>query len=300
MMIENKVLVTIAIPFYNSEKYLASAIQSVINQTYKNWELLLIDDGGKDNSMSIARKFASRDARIRIISDGENKGLACRLNESISMAKGYIYARMDDDDIMAIDRIETQVSYLLAHPNVDVVGSSSMIIDDKSIVLSSANMKGVYDGFMHPTVCARTEWFRKNPYNVEFRRCQDKELWLRSVNTSQFYNIERPLLFYREIGIPTFKKYRLAQYTLLGMFANYKHYSKPFSWFITNSVNAYSKIFVYALFALVGKLDYLISHRKRKPLPKTLWLTKKDLEKAINPNQCCLNREQELSNETHR
>lgn len=280
-MIENNVLVTIAIPFYNSEKYLAYAIQSVINQTYQNWELLLMDDGGRDGSMSLAREFASHDARIRIVSDGENRGLAYRLNESIAMAKGEIYVRMDDDDIMVCDRIETQVTYLLTHPNVDVVGSSAMIIDDRSHIMSSANMKDTNDGFMHPTVCARTEWFRRNPYNIAFRRCQDKELWLRTANTCQFYNIERPLLFYREIGIPTFKKYRLAQHTLLRMFAKYKHYSKPFSWFIANTIKTCSKILVYAFFDSVGKLDYLISRRKRKPLPDEMWLTEEDLKQAI-------------------
>ena len=179
-MIKNNVLVTMAIPFYNSERYLASAIQSVINQTYQNWELLLMDDGGLDSSIFIAREFALHDARIRIVSDGENKGLACRLNESIAIAKGEIYARMDDDDIMTIDRIEEQVRYLEEHPEVDVIGSSAIVIDENNNIKLSIDQSGCTDGFLHPTVTGRTVWFQKNIYDERYRRCQDFELWLRA------------------------------------------------------------------------------------------------------------------------
>ena len=76
---DNKNLVTIAIPFFNSEKYLSFAIQSVINQSYSEWEIILIDDGSTDNSLEIAKSFESKDARIKVFSDGKNKGLLARL-----------------------------------------------------------------------------------------------------------------------------------------------------------------------------------------------------------------------------
>ena len=99
-MRDHNIFVTIAIPFYNSECFLADAIQSVVNQTYINWELLLMDDNGTDGSRKIAEKFAAKDKRIRLVSDNENHGLPSRLNESVELAKGEIYVRMDDDDIM--------------------------------------------------------------------------------------------------------------------------------------------------------------------------------------------------------
>lgn len=205
-MTNKNTFVTIAIPFYNSELFLADAIQSVVNQTHKNWELLLINDGCTDSSPEIAQQYSKTDERIKYISDGKNRGLVYRLNESVQVAKGFYYARMDADDIMAIDRIETQVMYLEQHPDVDIVGSSAMIIDDKNNIIRSSDMSDISTGFIHPTVCGRTDWFRKNKYNEKCHRCQDCELWLRTARSSKFYNISRPLLFYREFGIPSLKK----------------------------------------------------------------------------------------------
>ena len=95
-------LVTIAIPVYNGMPYLRDTIQSVVNQTYSDWELYLINDGSTDDSLTIMQSFAMCDSRIHIISDGENHGLILRLNQSVSMCDTKYYARMDADDIMYI------------------------------------------------------------------------------------------------------------------------------------------------------------------------------------------------------
>ena len=121
-------MVTIGLPFYNAEKYLALAIESVLQQTYTNWELLLLDDGSTDNSLSIAQSYAQKDSRIKVISDGKNKNLATRLNELPSLAQGLYLARMDADDIMHSARIERQLSVLKAHPEIDVLGTNAYII----------------------------------------------------------------------------------------------------------------------------------------------------------------------------
>ena len=88
-------LVTIAIPIYNAEKFLQYAVQSVLNQTYTNWELLLMEDGSTDSTLPICCEYVKRDKRISLIRDGINRGLIYRLNESIQLAKGKYYARMD-------------------------------------------------------------------------------------------------------------------------------------------------------------------------------------------------------------
>ena len=271
-MRDHNIFVTIAIPFYNSECFLADAIQSVVNQTYINWELLLMDDNGTDGSRKIAEKFAAKDKRIRFVSDNENHGLPSRLNESVELAKGEIYVRMDDDDIMVADRVETQVEYLLEHPDVDVVGASAMIIDDKNNIIRSSDMSGVSTGFIHPTVCGRTEWFRRNKYNEKCRRCQDCELWLRTAGSSNFYNIERPLLFYREFGIPSLKKNLKAHQAQRYIYRGYKQYGKSFAWYLKSIIVTYVKDAVYLFFAAIGKMDFLVGMRKRKQLPKELWL----------------------------
>ena len=281
-MIENEVLVTIAIPIYNAEAYLAYAIQSVINQSYQNWELLLMCDGSSDNSTTIAAAYAKKDNRIKLVDDRINKGLIYRLNQSIDMAKGKYYARMDADDIMVVSRIEEQVTFLDAHPEVDVCGASIMTIDNENRIMGSGLSEGNVNGFIHPTVMGRTSWFKSNPYADWALRAEDFELWSRTSSVSNFYAIGKPLLFYREFGIPTFRKYYLSQRTLLKIFRRYQHYSKSFSWFITNTIKICSKIMVYAIFATMGKSDYLISRRRRQPIPKKLWLTDADIIKSIN------------------
>lgn len=106
---------------------MSDAICSVLNQSYIDWELLLLDDGSTDESLNIAKSFT--DGRIKIISDGMNRGLIYRLNESINMARGKFYARMDADDIMHPDRIKKQVECLSRNVRVDVVGTAWYSID---------------------------------------------------------------------------------------------------------------------------------------------------------------------------
>lgn len=107
----SEVLVTITIPIYNAMSYLKDSIQSVINQTYKDWILYLINDGSSDDSLAVMREFAEKDSRIKIIDDGLNRGLIERLNGSIAMCETKYYARMDADDIMYVTRIEEQVNF---------------------------------------------------------------------------------------------------------------------------------------------------------------------------------------------
>ena len=132
---DRNTLVSIVIPVYNGEVYLRDAIQSVVNQTFQNWKLYLINDGSTDGSLVIMEEYALRDARIKVIDDGQNKGLVTRLNQSVEIAVGKYYARMDADDIMYITRIEEQVTFLESHPDVDVLGTSIMIIDNNNDIV---------------------------------------------------------------------------------------------------------------------------------------------------------------------
>lgn len=278
----NYTLVTIAIPFYNSEEYLSYSILSVINQTYRNWELILIDDGGFDNSLRIANEFANKDKRIRVVSDGLNKGLASRLNESVKMAKGEYYARMDADDIMATDRIEKQVIYLISHPGVNVIGCSAMIIDDNNNITHSVNQSGITDSFIHPTVMAKTLWFKNNPYDERQRRCQDYELWLRTAGESVFYNMPEPLLFYREYETLSLKKQKAAHNALVPVYSNYRKYSKSFLWSLKKKVSSYIKLAIYIFFDSLGKMETLNKWRWHRELPSDDLLSDVDLKKSIN------------------
>lgn len=275
-------LVTIAIPIYNAERFLIDAVQSCINQTYRNWELLLMCDGSTDNSVAIANAMAAKDNRIQVLDDGENKGLIYRLNQSINIARGEFYARMDADDIMYTTRIAEQVDFLESHSEIDLVGSSIMTIDDKNNIIGSGYYNGVVHSFVHPSVMGRTKWFKENLYALWPTRAEDKELWLRTSSISNFYAIGKPLLFYREFGVPTFQKYYATQKTLLRIYSSYKRYDKSLLWCIKNYIITIFKIIFSALFALLGMSEFVVRMRTRHPVPFEMLLTSDDLTKSIS------------------
>lgn len=277
----NTPLVTIAIPIYNAEKYLENAIQSCINQTYQKWELLLMCDGSTDKSNNIALSMSLKDDRIKVVDDGMNKGLIYRLNQSVQMARGVLYSRMDADDIMYVTRIEEQVKYLQMHPEIDVLGTSIMTIDNENHIVGSGLSSGFVQSFVHPTVMGKTEWFRNNPYSSWAHRAEDFELWSRTSSKSVFYALDKPLLFYREFGVPTLKKTIQSLLTVFKISLRFSQYRKPFSWFIKNSLGSIFKVLIYTILTVFGLSDYIPKLRRRTPLPENKRLTMDNLNKSI-------------------
>lgn len=192
-------LVTIGVPAYNAGTTIGAMIASVLGQSYGNWELLIVDDGSKDDTVSVAKSF--EDSRIKVFSDGENRKIAARLNQLVGMASGRFFARMDADDEMLPDRLERQVGYLLAHPEVDVLGGGAIIIDETGTVLGVRNVVAApmeVSSFIHPTVMGKTEWFRNNRYDERFSGCEDSELWLRAKKSSAFHLLDGAVIRYRD------------------------------------------------------------------------------------------------------
>jgi len=257
--------VSVGISFYNAADYLGYSIQSVLNQTYSDFELLLINDGSMDDSVLIAKSF--NDSRIRLFSDGLNKGLAERLNELVLLSEGKYFVRMDADDIMLPNRLEVQMTYLLKHPKVDVVGSAACSIDrDNHIIgMLSANPhpKSVMDVFnhrcfVHPTIFALRSWFINNPYDERSLRMEDFNLWIRTINTNNFRNLDTPLIYYRSVGMPYLSKY------LKSMSGERRELSKlsiGFNQYICILIKNYLKCVVYIIFSIFGIRDVLIKNR---------------------------------------
>lgn len=201
--------ISIGIPFFNAEKYLEDAIKSVLAQTFKNWELILVDDGSTDRSLEIAQSFV--DPRIRIISDGYNRRLPYRLNQIINEAKYDLIARMDADDLMAVDRLEKQVKVLNENPEIDLVVTSLYSIGNKNEILgkrifSNHQMqpKEILQGLtnlLHPSLLARKAWCQRNPYQIDNCLAEDYELWLSAAikNDFNYLVMQEPLYFYREV-----------------------------------------------------------------------------------------------------
>ena len=202
---EHAPLVTIAIPVYNCERTIQKAIKSVLVQSFSDYELLIYDDGSSDNTINIIEEFS--DPRIRLFKDGSNKGIASRLNQLIELASGDYFLRMDGDDMMFPDRVEKQVSYLQENPDVDIVGSSAVVIDEYDNIIGKRGgtcRLGSFDDlfksarFIHPTVAGKTGWFRRWKYDENLSGCEDMDLWIRSYKESVFSDYNEPLLFYRE------------------------------------------------------------------------------------------------------
>ncbi|MFC4817387.1 glycosyltransferase family 2 protein [Flavobacterium sp. GCM10023249] len=257
-------LVTIGVPFFNVENHLGDCIKSILNQTYQNLEIILVDDGSKDGSLEIVKQF--EDPRIKIISDGENKGLIFRLNQLIDLAQGKYFARMDADDIMFPERIEKQLALLEKNPHADVTHSDAVSIDDENNILGykhSSVIKTRRDTLdekvpIHPTVFAKTKWFKKHMYSNDFVRVEDFELWNRSINDSVFLNISEPLLFYREISTNNSSKFLTS---LPGKKKFAKEYNLSFSDKFRIVYLNYFK-FIYCRVFEILQLDYLsVRHR---------------------------------------
>lgn len=212
-------LVSIGMPILNCEKTLIPAVQSILNQTYSNWELFLIDDGSTDKTLEIARSF--KDSRIQIIADGLNQQLSNRLNEAICMSKGKYFARMDGDDISYPERLEIQVEYLENHPDIDLMGTGMIVFgkDGNSngkfsetkthTELCSSPWNSI--GMSHPTWMGRLEWFRNFQYRPEAIRIEDQDILLRSYQQSRFAVIPNVLLGYRVESV-SLKKTLLSRY----------------------------------------------------------------------------------------
>ena len=219
-------LVTIGIPVYNSEKFLAQAINSVLRQSYSNFELIITDDGSTDASVSIAQSF--KDDRIKVIVDGQNRGISYRLNQQIELANGFFFARMDADDIMYPKRIEEQVRFMMEHPQTDIVGTAVCVIDDNNEILGyrkASHKKTQAEAlqgavFVHPSVLGRTSWFKQHLYKEEFIGMEDYELWIRTIEKSSFAYIDDILLFYRDPLKFKLKTYLFRQQQLRKFFRN--------------------------------------------------------------------------------
>ena len=209
----NSPLVSIILSAKNEEVHLRSALDSILAQTFTNWECLIFDDGSSDSTPRIAANCAESDARFRIFSSPESMGLAPRLNQLALEARGSLIARMDADDVMLPDRLASQVAFFdgLDPERRDhtVLGGSVVLMSPEGQDLGNraAPTKAKlsireFPPVLHPTVMASTTWFHTFPYDEseKFRRAEDSELWVRSHRTTTFANLSEPVLRYRTIN----------------------------------------------------------------------------------------------------
>ena len=196
-------------PCYNSEKYISEAIESVLDQTFEDFELLIFEDGSTDNSLTILKSFEEVDDRIRIFYDGENKGYLERLNYGLSVAKGKYIARMDSDDICHPQRFELQYQYLESNPEVGVLATDIECIDEygfdqKNWIVSLP--KQFYtmallfkNNICHPSVMLRKSELERSSfeYNKDYDTAEDYKAWVDFSKHTQIECLDKVLLKYR-------------------------------------------------------------------------------------------------------
>lgn len=260
--------VSIGIPFYNAENFLGNTIKSIIAQQYSCWELILVDDGSSDNSLNIAKYYANRDSRIRLISDGENKKLPARLNQLISESKGAYVARMDADDIMHPQRLEKQLQFLEKNKHYDLVSSGLISIDSQNKVKGFRCVSQLYDEFsspnlsypiVHPSIMARKSWYERNQYSLAYPRAEDFELWTRAIKSKDFKMAVLPdlLLYYREEGNLSIDKIINSYKDTLKIYSKY-HSSSNID---IEVLKLNFKIIISKLFYYTGNLQNLAMRR---------------------------------------
>ncbi len=175
---------------YNAEETLRCALDSILSQTYFDWELIICDDGSTDGSYEIAQEFFRKyPEKIILLHHDTNEGLASSLNDCLAVARGEYIARMDADDESLPNRFHRQMAYLESHPDVDLVGCAMRVFcgDEDWGVISPRERPTKLDlggsvPFPHPTILARRRVFDElKGYKVSAltRRCEDRELWYR-------------------------------------------------------------------------------------------------------------------------
>ncbi len=212
---------SVVMPVRNGEPFLSVAIQSVLSQTYSDFEFIIVDDGSSDETPSILRGFASADSRIRLFKTS-GEGIVAALNLAIEMARGDFVARMDSDDIALPERFAIQTEALQSRPDHVAIGSNAIVIDSSgrdtgAKLVPTESFPATAEllqrnTFLHPTIMMR----RAAVVSVGLYRsaciyAEDYDLWLRLAEIGEMENMREPLLRFRMHAHQTSKTRRLKQ-----------------------------------------------------------------------------------------
>lgn len=200
--------VTVLMPVYNADRYLVPAIESILRQTFKEFELLIINDASTDGSGKIIASFS--DKRLRVVDNENNLGVTKTLNRGLHLAEGELIARQDADDLSHPERLARQVTFLRAHPDIALVGTQALIIDEwgnyKRILRDrphhhiAIKWDLLFDNsFVHTSVMFRNKIVRDTlgGYDPSFVACEDYELWSRVAEVGQVANLPSCLVWHR-------------------------------------------------------------------------------------------------------
>jgi glycosyltransferase involved in cell wall biosynthesis len=192
-------LVSVIMPVYNYEEYLNTSIESIINQTYRNLEIIIVDDRSTDGSWAVIQNYAKIDKRIKPLRNKQNLRLTKTLNVAIKHSRGKYLARMDGDDARIVDSIQAEVEFLESHPDVVMVGGAVEICDDQLRRLndrfypvdddSIRHKIFRYSPFCHASIVMRAGVLGENPYQVDW--AEDYDLYFRLGRVGKLANLNQ-------------------------------------------------------------------------------------------------------------
>lgn len=217
--------ISVIMSVYNGERYLREAIESVLNQSFTDFEFIIVNDASTDSSLEIIQSYD--DERIKVIDNETNIGLTKSLNKAVKQARGEYIARQDADDISLPNRLEEQLRYFEQHPEVALLGTSIYIIDENGKILGKRTLsadpsKNFFQGswFAHGSAMFKNEVVHAlGRYNELFRYCQDYELWLRIAKDYQVRGLAQRLykLRFHDENVQFKKRDEAALYHLLAL-----------------------------------------------------------------------------------
>ena len=198
---------SIVMAVFNGGSKVNEAIRSLLDQEYQDWDLVIVDDGSVDNTYQILQRFSHLDNRIKILRNPCNQGLAFSLNKGIEAAKTPYIARMDADDWAFPERIRIQMEFMVAHPEVDVLGAGAIDVDEKGRIIGTQLPREFHKGlvsrifkenpFIHPTTMIRRHVYEElGGYNKAWLWAEDYDLWLRGYKLFRYHNLQVPLIYY--------------------------------------------------------------------------------------------------------
>ena len=182
-------LVSVITPVYNREKYLAKCIESILNQTYENFEFIIIDDNSSDLTVNIIKDYLLRDSRIKFLENNKNLGATLSFNRGLDIAKGKYIARMDSDDISLSDRLEKQVEIFESWSDLEVLGAGAILIDHNENEIGRRQFPSDFNKIKNilqtgvpvfdPSVMMRTSTLKEiNGFDNRLAPADDYHLWL--------------------------------------------------------------------------------------------------------------------------
>lgn len=281
-------LISIGVPFHNDHETILASVQSVVAQSFQDWELILVDDCSEDDSARVIAQI--KDDRIRLVRNEQNLGLAGSLNRITELAQGEYIARMDADDVMHPERLQRQLDFLKSNPDVDILGTSMYSIDQSNTVTglraySLADMTPrkllSHAHVVHPSVLGRADWFRRNPYDADLRRAQDHELWVRTFAASRIVNLNEPLIFVREAGTVTAGKYIQSSRAVRRIIRRYGPDLLGRMGTLRLVAESYGKELIYRVAEPAGVIDRLVNDRNQRLPMETVQFAQQTLDEVL-------------------